>query len=101
MSDTAIVIVLIILSGALPLVALSRVAWRARKNLPDPDRPSVADQMEEGRQTGLYPTAPLVNAARMADLAPVLEWSKVRWDLGLVGGGIICGATGSIWGVFM
>lgn len=101
MTDTTIVIALILLSGALPLVGLCRVALRAWKSLPDPDRSSVASQMANGKRTGLYPIEPIVNAARMADIAPVLEWSKVRWDLALVGTGIVFGMAGSIWGVFL
>lgn len=98
---TTIVVILIILGGALPLLGLGRVARRAKRNLPGADRVSAVDQMEEGNQTGLYPMGPFVRAAQMTDTAPILEWSRVRWDLAFVGGGVLCGATGSVWAVFL
>lgn len=99
MNATQIVIILILLSGVLPLAGLGRVTYRAWKDLPDPNRESVAEQMAEGERTGLFPAAPIINAARKVDIASVLEWRKVRWDLALVGGGIICGTSASIWGL--
>ena len=101
MNDTEIVIVLIVLGGVLPLLGLGRVALRARSNLPKADRISAVEQMAEGQLSGLYPVEPLIRAAHMTDSAPILEWSRVRWDLGLVGGGILCGAIGSIWSIFL
>lgn len=60
--SVAIVVTLIVLGGALPIVGLSRVAFRAHRNLPDADRISAAEMMEEGRNTGLWPTEAFVFA---------------------------------------
>jgi hypothetical protein len=101
MSETVIVVILIVLGAALPLIGLGRVALRARRNLPKTDHLSAVEQLEEGQRTGLYPVEPLARAAHMTDTAPILEWSRVRWDLGLVGGGVLCGAIASVWAVFL
>jgi hypothetical protein len=101
MTKTGIVLVLIALGCVLPLIGLFRVVWRARRNLPKADRISVEEQMKEGQQTGLFPVEPITKAALATDAAPVLEWDKVRWDLCLVGGGILCGSIGSAWAVFL
>ena len=99
--NVAIVIVLIVFGGVLPLLGLGRVALRARHNLSKTPEVSALQQIEEGRRTGLFRVEPFARAAHMADIAPVLEWSRVRWDLSLVGGGVICGTIGSIWAVFL
>lgn len=101
MSETLIVLVLIALGCLLPLVGLSRVTLRAWRNFPEAARISVEDQMEEGQQTGLFAIEPFANAARATADAPIFEWDKVRWDLGLVGGGIVCGSIGSFWSVLL
>lgn len=88
MSDTVIVIVLIVLGGVLPLVGLGRVARRARFNLPKADHISAVEQWAEGSRTGLFPVEPFVQAAHVTDNAHILEWSNVRWDLGLPAGSL-------------
>lgn len=99
--NVVIVIILIVPGGVLPLFGLVRVALRARRNLPRTGEVSALELVEEGNRTGLYPVEPFVRAAHMVDIAPVLEWSRVRWDIGLLGGGVVCGTTGSIWAVFL
>lgn len=101
MNETVIILVLIALGCVLPLIGLVRVTLRARRNLPKADQASVEEQLKEGQQTGLYPVIPFANSARATADAPILEWDKVRWDLGLVGGGIIFGSIGSAWSVFL
>ncbi|TFD91370.1 hypothetical protein [Cryobacterium serini] len=101
MNAVTVVVVLIVLGGVLPLLGLGRVALRAHRSLPKADRVSAAEQIEEGQRTGYFAIGPFLQAAQMTDTAPVLEWSKVRWDLGLVGGGIPAGTIGSVFAVFL
>lgn len=87
---------LILVGGILPLIGLVRVAVRARRNRPQAERIPATVAVEEGRQTGLYPIYPYNRAAVMADEAPLLEWKNIKWDLGLVGGGIVSGTIGGL-----
>ena len=96
-----IVIILIALGGILPLIGLARVAIRAHGNLPDADTVSAVAAYEEGAKSGIWSRDAFVPAAMMADTSPVLEWNKVKWDLGLVGGGVVLATIASAWSIFL
>ena len=57
--------------------------------------------MRDNERASTPPAGPSVLAAQMTDTAPVLGWSRIQRDLGLVGGGVLSGTIGSVWAVLL
>lgn len=98
-------IALYVLSALLPLLGLARVARRARSNFvekrdaPPVQGPNIA--MDFGGQTMMMRGPDMFAASEAAASAPVLGWQQVKWDLGLIGGGIVCATVASILSLFL
>lgn len=99
--NSLLAFLMIVFGGVLPLIGLGRVAVRARRDLPREDERVASDYIREGEESGLFDIEPMKRAAQMTDRAPLLAWTQVRWDLGLIGGGIVLGTAGSAWSVFL
>lgn len=96
---TVLIVALLLLGGLLPVIGLARLAVRARRRLPKGGERRMVDYMEEGTRTGTFDIEPMLQSARRIDEEPILAWAQIRWDLALVGGGVLCSTIGSIWSV--
>lgn len=96
---------LYVLAALLPLAGLTRVAWRARdayitkRDAPEVKGPGI--MMTIGGKPTLMRGVDIASASDAAAAAPYLGWQQVKWDISLVGGGIVSGAVASIWSLFL
>lgn len=96
-----------VLAGLLPLAGLGRLALRARREV---ERAEVAEAkaLAAGAKPrmllpdgSLTPRVSDYTAAGVASAnAPWLAWRSVRWDIALVGGGIILGTIANTVALF-
>jgi hypothetical protein len=101
------VLVLYLVGGLLPTIGLVRVALRARRDVravttrsAEPPGPRIAISDGRGGRT-LFDASAMGRAGAHHERAPFLAWTQVRWDIALIGGGVVLTAAASAWSLYL
>lgn len=101
------VVALHTVSAILLLWGVLRFAIGARRVLKEEAARASAPQgqsnglivVDRGGKREQFTVGDLTRAAQSA--SPIRTWERARWDLALVGGGVLVGAGANIWGTLL
>ncbi len=97
----ALCVALYVIGAALPLIGLTRIFFRLKRDLPPANRTSGTEMLADFEAVGTGPVAMFAPAVEHADKAPKQDYEKARADITFVGLGIVSATAASIISLYI
>jgi hypothetical protein len=100
-----LLVVLNVVAVALPLIGLTKLAFRARRAYKEAlERPRSREAniaISRGESIEMFSVSDLTRVGRAAVAQPFEAWKSVRWDFLFIGVGVVAGGVANVWSLFL